>query len=27
MNKSLWDQCTERLQSELSTQHFNTWIR
>ncbi|MDN7127991.1 chromosomal replication initiator protein DnaA [Pseudidiomarina sp. 1APP75-27a] len=27
MNKSLWEQCTERLQSELSTQHFNTWIR
>ncbi|MDX1706479.1 chromosomal replication initiator protein DnaA [Pseudidiomarina sp.] len=27
MNKSLWQYCSERLQSELSTQHFNTWIR
>ncbi|EKE83364.1 chromosomal replication initiator protein DnaA [Idiomarina xiamenensis] len=27
MNNSLWQQCTERLQGELSTQHFNTWIR
>lgn len=23
----LWQHCSERLQSELSTQHFNTWIR
>lgn len=27
MSKSLWEHCTERLQSELSTQHYNTWIR
>ncbi|WP_417657345.1 chromosomal replication initiator protein DnaA [Pseudidiomarina aestuarii] len=27
MNKSLWQQCADRLQGELSTQHFNTWIR
>lgn len=27
MNNSLWQQCSERLQGELSTQHFNTWIR
>ena len=27
MNKSLWQQCAERLQSELPLQQFNTWIR
>lgn len=27
MSKSLWQQCASRLQSELSMQHFNTWIR
>ncbi|MGX5915286.1 chromosomal replication initiator protein DnaA [Aliidiomarina sp. Khilg15.8] len=27
MSKSLWQQCSSRLQSELSMQHFNTWIR
>lgn len=27
VNKSLWQQCAERLQSELTAQHFNTWIR
>lgn len=27
MNNSLWQQCADRLQGELSTQHFNTWIR
>lgn len=27
MNKSLWQLCAERLQSELSAQNFNTWIR
>jgi len=25
--QSLWQKCAERLQGELSTQHFNTWIR
>jgi chromosomal replication initiator protein len=24
---SLWNQCLSRLESELSQQHFNTWIR
>ncbi|MAL84121.1 MULTISPECIES: chromosomal replication initiator protein DnaA [Idiomarina] len=27
MNNSLWQQCAERLQSELPLQQFNTWIR
>lgn len=27
MSKSLWQQCSARLQGELSMQHFNTWIR
>ncbi len=27
MNKSLWQHCAERLQSELTAQHYNTWIR
>lgn len=27
MNKSLWQLCADRLQSELSAQNFNTWIR
>jgi len=27
VNNLLWQQCTERLQGELSSQHFNTWIR
>ncbi|RUO76412.1 chromosomal replication initiator protein DnaA [Pseudidiomarina taiwanensis] len=27
MNNSLWQHCVERLQSELISQHFNTWIR
>lgn len=27
MNKSLWHICAERLQSELTAQNFNTWIR
>ncbi|MGM0525926.1 MAG: chromosomal replication initiator protein DnaA [Pseudomonadota bacterium] len=27
MNNSLWQQCAERLQSDLPLQQFNTWIR
>ena len=27
MSQSLWDQCLDRLESELSAQQFNTWIR
>jgi len=27
VNNSLWQQCAERLQSELPLQQFNTWIR
>ena len=27
MNNSLWQQCSERLQSDLPLQQFNTWIR
>ncbi len=27
MNQALWQHCSERLQSELTTQHFNTWIK
>ncbi|RWU09566.1 chromosomal replication initiator protein DnaA [Pseudidiomarina gelatinasegens] len=27
MNKSLWQLCADRLQSELTAQNFNTWIR
>ena len=27
MSQSLWDQCLLRLESELSSQQFNTWIR
>lgn len=27
MSNSLWQQCSARLQSELSMQHYNTWIR
>ena len=27
MSRSLWDQCLDRLESELSAQQFNTWIR
>lgn len=27
MNKSLWHICADRLQSELTAQNFNTWIR
>jgi len=27
MLQSLWDQCLDRLEGELSSQQFNTWIR
>lgn len=27
VNKSLWQLCADRLQSELTAQNFNTWIR
>ena len=27
MSLSLWDQCVDRLEGELSAQQFNTWIR
>jgi chromosomal replication initiator protein len=27
VSQSLWDQCLDRLESELSAQQFNTWIR
>lgn len=27
MNNSLWQQCAERLQSEIPLQQFNTWIK
>ena len=27
MSQSLWDQCLDRLEGELSAQQFNTWIR
>lgn len=27
MSHSLWDQCLDRLEGELSAQQFNTWIR
>ncbi len=27
MSLSLWDQCLDRLEGELSAQQFNTWIR
>jgi len=27
VNQALWQHCSERLQSELTTQHFNTWIK
>ncbi|TDY03866.1 chromosomal replication initiator protein DnaA [Thiohalophilus thiocyanatoxydans] len=27
MSDSLWDQCLQRLQGELTAQQFNTWIR
>lgn len=27
MAKSLWNECLDRLESELSSQQFNTWIR
>ena len=27
LSQSLWDQCVDRLEGELSAQQFNTWIR
>ncbi|MGW8228112.1 MAG: DnaA ATPase domain-containing protein, partial [Gammaproteobacteria bacterium] len=27
MSQSLWDQCLDRLEGELTAQQFNTWIR
>ena len=27
MSQSLWEQCVDRLEGELSAQQFNTWIR
>lgn len=27
MSQTLWDQCLDRLEGELSAQQFNTWIR
>ena len=27
MERSVWDRCLDRLQDELSSQQFNTWIR